>query len=87
MTSLPIMISERQAFEDLDAAIRDAHTAGRLERLADGYARGASIYERQGEIDAACFYWTQAYVIALDAGVEPLAEAMRDKLAAFGRMG
>jgi len=84
----PLMIAtERQAYDALDDAIKQAHGAGRLDNLATHYARGAALYERQGETDAACFFWTQAYVFALDAGIDPLAEAMRAKLAAFGRMG
>lgn len=84
----PLMIAtERQVYDELDAAIKEAHGAGRLDNLAASYARGAALYERQGETDAACFFWTQAYVFALDAGVEALAEAMHVKLAAFGRMG
>ncbi|MDH3663995.1 MAG: hypothetical protein OEU92_28945 [Alphaproteobacteria bacterium] len=82
-----IIATERQVYDELDAAIKEAHDAGRLETLATNYARGGALYERQGETDAACFFWTQAYVFALDAGVDPLAEAMRAKLAAFGRMG
>lgn len=82
-----MVATERQIYDDLDAAIRDAHSAGRLDVLATSYARGGALYERQGETDAACFFWTQAYVLALDAGVAPLADAMHEKLAAFGRMG
>jgi len=85
MTTL-MMVTERQAFEDLDEAIRRAHTAGELDRLAAGYAESAALYERQGEVDAACFYWTQAYVMALDAGIESLADGVKKKLEAFGRI-
>lgn len=81
------VVSERQVYDNLDAAIRDAHDAGRLQTLAINYARGGALYARQGESDAACFFWTQAYVFALDCGDEALVEAMRAKLAAHGRMG
>ena len=86
MPSLMIA-SERQAYDRLNATIAAAHDAGRLDSLASSYALGGSLYADQGETDAACFYWTQAYIFALDAGVEPLAEAMHAKLEAFGRMG
>ncbi len=82
-----MIASERQVYDELNAAIEEAHDAGRLDRLAASYARGGALYERQGETDAACFFWTQAYIFALDAGAAPLAEAMHDKLRAFGRMG
>lgn len=83
----PMMATERQVYDALDAKILDAHSAGRLATLAASYAKGAALYERQGETDAACFFWTQAYIFALDAGIDSLAAAMHDKLAANGRMG
>lgn len=82
-----MIASERQIYDELNAAILEAHDNRRLDTLAASYARGGALYERQGETDAACFFWTQAYIFALDAGVAPLAEAMREKLTAFGRMG
>jgi hypothetical protein len=82
-----MVATERQVFDEIEAAIQRHHAAGRLEALAASYARGAALYESQGEVDAACFFWTQAYVFALDAGVGPLADAMRAKLASFGRIG
>ena len=82
-----MIATERQIYDDLNAAIKKAHDAGRFDNLAAHYARGAALYEGQGETDAACFFWTQAYILALDAGVEPLADAMLAKLNAFGRMG
>ena len=87
MMATVVAMTERETFAQLDGRIRAAHTDGRLDRLATGYAESAALYERQGEIDAACFYWTQAYVIALDAGIDGLADGMKAKLTAFGRMG
>lgn len=86
MTDLMIA-TERQVFDALEAAIQTSHHGGNLTALAESYAEGAALYERQGETDAACFFWTQAYVLALDAGVEPLADAMHAKLDRFDRMG
>lgn len=83
----PMITTERQVYDALDAAIKDAHDRGQIDVLATSYARGGALYERQGETDAACFFWTQAYVLALDAGVGPLADAMHGKLTACGRMG
>lgn len=87
MTATITAMTERQTYTHLDSSIRAAHAAGRLDRLAAGYAESATLYERQGEIDAACFFWTQAYVIALDAGIDSLADGVKAKLIAFGRMG
>lgn len=82
-----MIASERQIYDRLNATVEEAHDDGRLDKLAVSYAEGGALYERQGETDAACFFWTQAYVFALDAGAAPLADAMRVKLQAFGRMG
>ncbi len=81
-----MIASERQVYDELNAAIEEAHDERRPDKLAAGYARSGALYERQGETNAACFFWTQAYIFALDAGAAPLAEAMRAKLLAFGRI-
>ncbi len=82
-----MIATERQVFDRLEAAIQADFQADNLAGLARSYAKGASLYEQQGEVEAACFFWTQAYVLALDAGADQLAEAMHGKLDAFGRMG
>ncbi|MGI9502317.1 MAG: hypothetical protein ACR2RE_04585 [Geminicoccaceae bacterium] len=82
-----MIATERQAYDELEAAILTSHRAGNLVDLATSYAKGAAMYERQGDIDAACFFWTQAYILALDADLEPLASAMHASLDAFDRMG
>ena len=86
MTGLMIA-TERQVFDQLEAAIQADHLAKNSAGLAETYAKGAALYEHQGEIDAACFFWTQAYVLALDAGADRLARTMYSKLDARGRMG
>lgn len=82
-----MIATERQIYDRLEAAIQTDHRCGNKAGLADSYAEGAALYERQGEIDAACYFWTQAYVMALDAGVDELASAMHGKLSAHRRMG
>ncbi|MEZ5932245.1 MAG: hypothetical protein R3F54_09880 [Alphaproteobacteria bacterium] len=79
--------SQRQVYDRLNARIRAAHAAGHLQALAAGYAEGGALYDGQGETDAACFFWTQAYVFALDAGDEHLATTMHERLSIFDRMG
>ena len=66
-----MIANERQVYDRLNATIEEAHDDGRLDRLAACYAEGGALYERQGETDAACFFWTQAYIFALDAGAAP----------------
>lgn len=82
-----MIATERQLFNELDCAIRAGHLAGNKACLAETYAKGAALYERQGETNAACFFWTQAYILALDAGVDRLADQLYGKLQARGRMG
>lgn len=82
-----MVATERQIFDRLEVAIQVDHQAQNEAGLAKTYAEGAAMYERQGEIDAACFFWTQAYVLALDAGADRLATTMHQKLDAHGRMG
>ena len=66
---------------ELDAALLAAFAAG------DG-ARIARLYGAAGDgapdVDEACFFWTQAYVFALEAGIAE-AEDYRMKLKAEGR--
>jgi len=58
--------------------------AGDQPRLAALYARAGDAAEAAGEIDAACFYLTHAYVFALAAGA-PEAAALHARLLAYGR--
>lgn len=82
-----MIATERQVFDELEALIQTNHRAGNIVGLAENYAEGASLYEREGEVDAACFYWTQAYVLALEAGMVELTSAMYTHLRAHDRMG
>lgn len=81
------IVSGRQGFDELDASIREAHRTGDLKRIATSYAQSGTLFADLGKVDEACFFWTQAYVFALDAGAEKLAKLMHDKLNAFNRMG
>ena len=53
----------------LDAALIAAHQAGDPATLAALYRKAAETLERLGQADAALFFFTQAYVLALDAGL------------------
>lgn len=64
----------------LDAALLAAHAAGDGARLATLYGEAADALDGSGETDAACFYRTQAFVFALEAGsgdAERYASALR----------
>ena len=68
----------------LNAALLAAHARHDLETLVDLYALAADSQEGAGDIDAACFFLTQAFVFALEAGVARAAELNR-RLVAYGR--
>lgn len=68
----------------LDAALLAAHAAGDGAALVRLYATAANMAEAAGEIGAACFYLTQAYVFALSTGAAE-ADALHARLLAHGR--
>lgn len=68
----------------LNAALLEAHACHDLAALVDLYARAADSQESAGDIDAACFFLTQAFVFGLEAGDARAAELNR-RLVAYGR--
>ena len=68
---------------DLDAALLEAHAADDGVKLATLYTEAADLAEGTGDIEAACFYMTHAYVFALEAGL-PTAGALNKRLAEHG---
>ena len=59
---------------DLQSELLDAHGDHAIDRLAHLYRQAALIEEAAGRIDAACFFLTQAYVFALEAGLPEQAD-------------
>lgn len=68
----------------LDAALLAAHEAGDARALVRLYTRAGDAAEAAGDVNAASFFLTQAYVFALDAGA-PDAGALHARLRAHGR--
>ena len=68
----------------IDAELIAAHERGDGPVLARLYERAADIKGREGDVDAACFFLTQAYVFALEAGLVR-SSVLRDRLALHGR--
>jgi hypothetical protein len=68
----------------LDRALLAAHAAGDHAALVTLYRDAATLREQQGDVDAACFYLTHAYVFALEQGAGG-AEALRTRLMEYGR--
>ncbi len=75
------MIDEQRLQRDM---LR-AHEDDDLTVLAALYLKAAQLRESQDAIDAACFFYTHAYVYALDAGDQVVAEAARRRLKSHGR--
>ena len=68
----------------LDAALIAAHQAQDCSALVDLYWDAARAREATGDIDAACFFLTQAYVFALQAD-DPRAAQLHLRLNRHGR--
>ena len=68
----------------LDAALLAAHEAGDHAGLVRLYRQAGEEREAAGDIDAACFYYTHAYVFALESGDEA-AGGLLDRLVKHGR--
>ena len=70
--------------DELDAALLAAHDSRDAALIAALYAEAGAQEASLGEHEAACFFWTQGYVWALEAG-SPLAEHLHARLKAAGR--
>ncbi|MEO1066376.1 MAG: hypothetical protein AAFW47_03245 [Pseudomonadota bacterium] len=68
----------------LDAALLEAHAREDVEALAQLYEQAGLDEEGRGNTDAACFFFTHAYVFALEAGGDGAA-SIKAKLVANGR--
>lgn len=71
----------RPALDQIEAAVMTAHGAGDGAGLARLYGEAADGFAARGEIDTACFFYTQAYVYALEqgaAGAERYAAILRE---------
>lgn len=69
---------------DLDRALLKAHEDKDSEELVRLYTLAGDREEEAGNIDAACFYLTHAFVFALEAGL-PQARELNRRLADRGR--
>lgn len=69
---------------DLDSGLMAAFDAGDGAALIALYGAAGDLHAARGDVDAACFFWTQAYVFALDLG-DARARHLRTALIAQGR--
>ena len=68
----------------LDQQLRKAHVDKNHAALVVLYTKVANECERSGDIDAACFYLTHAYVFALQEGMRETKE-LHQQLVKYGR--
>ncbi len=68
----------------LDQQLLVAHEQNDNPALISLYTEAADESEQSGNIDAACFYLTHAYVFALQEGVVE-AKSLRERLIKYGR--
>ncbi len=70
--------------DTLDAGLLQAHADHDLPGLIDLYTQAADQAEAAGDINAACFFLTQAFVFALEDGA-PEAIPLNQRLVTHGR--
>lgn len=70
--------------QELDSRLLQAHAEDDKQALIDLYTLAADQSETVGDIDAACFYLTHAFVFALEAGA-PEAAVLNRRLVERGR--
>lgn len=71
--------------ERLQRDMLRAHEHDDVAALPPLYLAAARLRESQGDIDAACFFYTHAYVYALDCGDRKIADEARSRLKCHGR--
>lgn len=71
--------------EALESDLLQAHARRDHATLCQLYLSAAEARLAAGEQDAAAFFFTQAYVIALDGGGEEVARAAHSRLMQLGR--
>jgi len=76
--------SGNKSLEMLEAALLAAHDKSDLQALVVLYRQAGEAKEQDGDLDAACFYYTHAFVFALETG-HPDRHLLNSKLVGFGR--
>jgi hypothetical protein len=69
----------------LDSAIMAAHEADDRHRLSALYLQAGELKLAAGDVDAACFLFTQSYVYGLDGGNDEASRAAHQHLIKHGR--
>ena len=70
---------------DLDCRILAAHAADDRVALAKLYLEAGEMMDANGDLAAACFLYTQAYVFGLESGAAEARDHAHAKLVRYGR--
>ena len=70
--------------DTLERALLCAHDAGDTEKLIDLYTLAGDQAEQHGDVDAACFFFTHAFVFALESGATEAVQ-LNTRLTDYGR--
>ncbi len=81
----PAELPRNEKDSTLHQRMLQAHAAQDLNSLIALYSTAGKRMETRGDIDAACFYLTHAYVYALELDAPELTE-LQTRLAAYGRI-
>jgi len=79
-----MLAHDQDARKALDARMRAAHSRADLDGLVAMYTQAADMSGAASDVDAECFYLTQAYVFALDSGVSA-SQTLHARLKTHGR--
>jgi len=74
-----------KSYADLNLDILLSHATGDAKALVALYRQAGHRAEGAGRTDEACFFFTQAYVYALEAGDVGRANALKATLQSYGR--
>lgn len=75
----------REEEQRLERRLLAAHAAADKVSLVTLYREAGDLAEAAGDLERACFFMTQAWIFALDAGDERAGQ-LRARLARHGRM-
>ena len=73
------------ALARIDEELLIAHGRKDQRRLAELYSDAGKLLEQGGEVDRACFFFTQGYVFALDQHLPELVDDLVSRLRGHGR--
>jgi hypothetical protein len=78
------LIIQMEDINQLDTDISEAFQKKQMDKVCSLYYEAANYFEKKSDIEAACFFYTQALVMALEENHD-LKEKIIHKLEKYGR--